>query len=139
MSRDERPDEPRSEPGHATPEGYTEEKPAVSELGEPGTPGAGMTADVPHAADAEAVEHGDAPADAVEARVIVTGDAASVAHHDATTHMDAHTAISDDDHGHAEPRVGPIDWGAWGYAILGALAGLVVVALFFLATTRPPA
>jgi hypothetical protein len=82
-------DEPRSEPGHATPNGYTSEEPA-----------------------------------------------ASVAHHDAVTHMDAHTAISDDDHGHAEPRLGPIDWGAWAYALVGAAAGLVVVALFFVAVSR---
>jgi hypothetical protein len=137
MSRDDRQDEPRSEPGHATPEGYTEEKPAASELGELGTPGAGMTADVPHAADAEAVEHGETPAGDLHGTIVTTDSAASVAHHDATTHMDAHTAISDDDHGHAEPRLGPIDWGAWGYAIVGGLAGLVVVALFFLASTRP--
>jgi hypothetical protein len=59
--------------------------------------------------------------------------AASVEHHDAQTHMDAHTVISDDDHGHAEPRLGPIDWAAWGYALLGAAAGAVVVAMFWVA------
>lgn len=59
--------------------------------------------------------------------------AASVAHHDTTTHMDAHTAISDDDHGHAEPQLGPIDWAAWAYALVGAAAALVVVALFWVA------
>jgi hypothetical protein len=46
--------------------------------------------------------------------------------------MDAHAALSDDDHGHAEPRVGPIDWGAWFYAIVGFAAGLLVVAVFWL-------
>lgn len=98
-------DEPRSEPGHGTPEGHTEEKPAPSEIGEPGTPGAG--------ADHDSV--------------------ASVAHHDTTTHMDAHTALSDDDHGHAEPELGPIDWAAWAYALVGAAAAIVVVALFWVA------
>lgn len=100
-------DHPRSEPGHATPEGYTAEKPAPSEIGKPGTPGAGGDHD----------------------------SAASVAHHDSATHMDAHTAISDDDHGHAEPRLGPIDWKAWAYALVGAAAALVVVGLFWVAIT----
>lgn len=52
-----------------------------------------------------------------------------IAHHDDATHMDAHTTISDDDHGHAEPQLGPIDWRAWGYAVVGAAAGLLVAAL----------
>jgi hypothetical protein len=56
----------------------------------------------------------------------------AVAHHDAVTHMDTHTVISDDDHGHAEPRLGPIDWPAWGYAVAGVVIGLVVVALLAL-------
>ncbi len=59
--------------------------------------------------------------------------AAEVAHHDAATHLDAHTSISDDDHGHAEAALGPIDWGAWAYALVGAAAALVVVALFWVA------
>ena len=125
-------DEPRSEPGHGTPEGYTAEEPAAEELGVPGTPGAGMTPDVPHAADADAVEHGELPADTV-----ATDSAASVTHHNAATHMDAHTHTSDDDHGHAEPRLGPIDWAAWTYALVGAAAGIVVVALFWLAVSKP--
>jgi hypothetical protein len=53
--------------------------------------------------------------------------------HDPATHMDAHTVISDDDHGHAEEKLGPIDWGAWLYAIVGAIVGLVVVAGFWIA------
>lgn len=122
-------DEPRSEPGAGTPEGYTAEKPAASELGEPGTPGAGMTADVPHAADADLVEQGGAPADPVGS------NAASASHHAVDSHMDAHTSISDDDHGHAEAALGPIDWSAWGYALVGAAAGLVVIALFFIANS----
>ena len=84
-------DEPRSEPGHGPPEGQTPEMPAASEIGERGTPGAGMTPDAPHAAD------------------------------------------SDDDHGHAEPKLGPIDWAAWAYALVGAAAAIVVVALFWVA------
>jgi hypothetical protein len=114
-----------SKPSNGTPEGHTPEEPAPSELGEAGTPGAGLTPAVPHPADAEDAEEGGRSADTVET---------AVAHQDAATHMDAHTAISDDDHGHAEPRLGPIDWTAWGYAAIGAVAGLVVVALFFAAT-----
>ena len=59
--------------------------------------------------------------------------AADVDHHDPATHMDEHTTLSDDDHGHAEPTLGPIDRGAWAYALLGAGAGLMVVALFWVA------
>ena len=47
----------------------------------------------------------------------------AVAEHDPQTHMDAHTTISDDDHGHAEVALGPIDWRAWGLALLGAASG----------------
>ena len=54
-------------------------------------------------------------------------------HHDPATHMDAHTVISDDDHGHAEGTLGPIDWGAWLYAVVGVIVGLVVVAGFWIA------
>ena len=62
-------------------------------------------------------------------------DAASVAHHDSATHMDAHTTLSDDDHGHAEAAVGPIDWAIWSYALIGVGAALIVVALFWLAVS----
>lgn len=68
----------------------------------------------PHPADAEA--------------------AGAVAHHDSATHMDAHTQVSDDDHDHAEPRLGPIDWAAWAYAIVGISAGLIIVVLFWVAS-----
>jgi hypothetical protein len=110
---------PKSSDAAVKVEGHTPEKPAVSEIGEPGTPGAGRTLAEPHAADAELVEAGEAPAD-------------PVAHH-GVTHMDAHTTISDDDHGHAEEALGPIDWGAWGLAVLGALSGVVVLAGFWIA------
>jgi hypothetical protein len=60
----------------------------------------------------------------------VTDDA--VSHHATDSHMDAHTTLSDDDHGHAEPRLGPIDWPAWAYAAGGFAIGLVVAGLFWL-------
>ena len=53
--------------------------------------------------------------------------------HDPVTHMDAHATLSDDDHGHAEGELGPIDWGAWGLALLGAAAGALVLACFWVA------
>jgi hypothetical protein len=53
--------------------------------------------------------------------------------HAADSHMDEHAALSDDDHGHAESSLGPLDWGAWGLAILGALSGVVVLAGFWIA------
>jgi hypothetical protein len=104
-----------------TPEGRTPEAPAADEQGAAGTPGAGMTPEVPHPADADAVEHGAGPADPTRAAVL---------HHAAPTHMDAHAELSDGDHGHAEPMLGPIDWPAWGFAALGVLAGGIVVLLF---------
>ncbi len=61
----------------------------------------------------------------------------AVAEHDAATHMDAHTAISDDDHGHAEMALGPIDWRAWGLALLGGAAGVLVLACFAVALAGP--
>ena len=57
----------------------------------------------------------------------------AIAEHDPVTHMDGHTAISDDDHGHGEEALGPIDWRAWGLAILGAAAGVLVLACFAVA------
>jgi hypothetical protein len=57
----------------------------------------------------------------------------AVAEHDPVTHMDGHTALSDDDHGHSGGMLGPIDWGAWGLALLGALSGVVVLAGFWIA------
>ena len=47
--------------------------------------------------------------------------------------MDVHTTISDDDHGHAEEALGPIDWGAWAVALICGAAGLLVAALFWVA------
>ena len=92
-----------------THEGDTAEEPSPSEIGEPGTPGAGLTPAEPHAADAE------------------------IAHHDAATHTEAHAEISDDDHGHAEAALGPIDWQSWTYALVAAVPGLMVVVAFWIA------
>ncbi|HEY7599073.1 MAG TPA: hypothetical protein VH741_04025 [Candidatus Limnocylindrales bacterium] len=47
-------------------------------------------------------------------------------------HVDEHMA---GEHGHAEERLGPIDWESWLYAALGVVAGLVVVLGFWLAIT----
>jgi hypothetical protein len=49
-------------------------------------------------------------------------------------HADDHAAADHGDgHGHAEARLGAIDWGGWGYALVGVVAGLLVVAAFWLA------
>jgi hypothetical protein len=56
-----------------------------------------------------------------------------VTDHDPVTHMDAHAALSDDDHDHAETALGPIDWRAWGLALLGAASGVLVLAAFWVA------
>jgi hypothetical protein len=136
-------DAPKSDIPAGTPEGYTEERPGPSELGEPGTPGAGLTPQVPHAADADLVEHGHAPADpagtghhVAGAHVAGTNVAGTnVDSHAAGAHVDSHAALPDDGHGHAEARLGPIDWVAWAYAIVGGLAGLVVLALFYVAVS----
>lgn len=57
----------------------------------------------------------------------------AVAEHDPVTHMDAHTATSDDDHGHVGGSLGPIDWGAWGLALVGGASGVLVLVGFWLA------
>ncbi len=61
----------------------------------------------------------------------------AVAEHHPQTHMDAHTAISNDDHGHAAMTLGPIDWRAWGLALLGGAAGVLVLACFGVALAGP--
>jgi len=107
-----------------TPEGHTKEEPTAAEIGKPGTPGSGATPEAPHAADAELMAAGHAPADPAEMYF---------AEHDPVTHMDGHSAISDDDHGHADMALGPIDWRAWGLALFGAAAGVIVLACFAVA------
>lgn len=63
----------------------------------------------------------------------LASDHDAVAEHDPVTHMDAHTSVSDDDHGHGESSLGPIDWGAWGIALLGGGSGVLVLAGFWIA------
>ena len=52
--------------------------------------------------------------------------------HAVDSHGDAHATVNDDDHGHAEARLGPIDWLSWLYAVVGFAFGLLVVAVFWL-------
>ncbi len=120
------PERPRT-----TPEGHTPEEPRPTELGKEGTPGAGMTPEVPHAADARAIEAGEAPPP--DEPIGEAHGAPAAAGHAAASHMNTHAAASEDDNAHAEPRLGPIDWAAWGYAAFGVLIALVVVALFYVA------
>ena len=54
-------------------------------------------------------------------------------HHDPVTHTDRHTVLSDDDHGHGEAALGPIDWTLWSYAILGGVGGVIVLIFFWAA------
>ena len=65
-----------------------------------------------------------------------SSSAAGVAHHDTPTRVDAHTALSDDDHGHAEPVLGPVDWAAWSYTLIGVASAVIVVALFAIAISQ---
>jgi hypothetical protein len=44
--------------------------------------------------------------------------------------MDVHTSLSDDDHGHSAEPLGPIDWQKWALAIVGGIAGLIVLVFF---------
>ena len=60
--------------------------------------------------------------------------AATVKRRDSSTQMDAHTTLSDDDHGHGDEALGPIDWGAWAVAVVSGAAALLVVLLFWIAT-----
>lgn len=56
-------------------------------------------------------------------------------HHDPVTHMDSHAVLSDDEHGHGGEALGPIDWAAWAYGVIGVAAGTLVVLCFWLALT----
>jgi hypothetical protein len=49
--------------------------------------------------------------------------------------MEAHVVVSDDDHGHAESALGPLDWQAWSYALIAAAAGVLVVVAFWVGVT----
>ena len=66
---------------------------------------------------------------------------------DDTTHADAHGSATqtddhvnlDVDHAHGGEALGPIDWGKWAYAIAGGIAGVIVLAFFFVALGGVPA
>ncbi len=93
------PEATRSGPG-GTPEGHTPEAAAPDEFGKKGTPAAGLSPEVPHAADAT-----DPKAEAAD------------------DHGQAREA---DVHG-AEP-LGPIDWPAWGASAFGVIVALLIAA-----------
>ncbi len=97
----------RAGPG-GTPEGHTPEAPAPDEFGKKGTPAAGLSPEVPHAADAMEAE----------------GE-------DAEDHGHAGEA---DKHG-AEP-LGPIDWPAWGASAFGVIVALLIAAALAVPTLR---
>ena len=51
-------------------------------------------------------------------------------------HADDHGhSAPGDDHGHGDggEALGPIDWQKWAYAIVGGIAGLIVLVFFFAA------
>ena len=50
---------------------------------------------------------------------------------------EGHAVLSDDDHGHGEAALGPIDWPAWAYALVGGAAGLIVLLVFWIAVGGP--
>jgi hypothetical protein len=47
-------------------------------------------------------------------------------------HADAH----DDERGHEEETLGPIDWQAWGAALLGAASGALVAIVLYAGATQ---
>lgn len=104
-------------PRSSASEGQTPERPAVEERGRLGTPAAG-----------------DAPTPADEAPVPVSKLHRAGPHDAAVT--PAHYGAVAPSHGHAdghgEPRLGRIDWAAWGASALGVAVGLMVALLFFL-------
>ncbi|HWH36941.1 MAG TPA: hypothetical protein VNT28_04115 [Candidatus Limnocylindrales bacterium] len=72
--------------------------------------------------------------DAAEGRHAAAGHAAADDHASRVQpgdHFDEH----DSAHGHAheEPRVGPIDWSAWSYTLVGAAVAVVLIAAFWVA------
>jgi hypothetical protein len=108
------PEADRPGPG-GTPEGHTPEKPSADEYGKPGTPAAGLSPEVPHAADAANAR------DVHESTEVHAADA---------SHVDA---------GHEDESelLGPIDWRAWAASALGiAIAALMGLALALPTLTR---
>jgi hypothetical protein len=46
--------------------------------------------------------------------------------------VDAHATDAHGDDGHEGEPLGPIDWPAWGAAVLGVVAALVIVGVLYL-------
>ena len=66
-------------------------------------------------------------------------DHAAPSHAQATVaggHEGHHSDSHGDDHGHAGEALGPIDWRAWGAAVLGIASALLVVVVLYV-TIRP--
>jgi hypothetical protein len=61
---------------------------------------------------------------------------ATVAAHGANVADAGHGGDHDDGHGHGGDALGPIDWPAWGAAVLGIASALLIVGVM-LAVTRP--
>jgi hypothetical protein len=129
------------DPRTGSVEGETPERPAPQEAGTPGTPGEGQAiagrtvvggAASAHDRDADhatAVGHTATDGHAAAHTTVVRG-----ATDHAPAHGDSHDEHADAGHdAHGEPRVGPIDWPAWGASALGIVVGVVIAALFYLA------
>ena len=53
-------------------------------------------------------------------------------HHADAAQADSHATVGGD-HGHDGAALGPIDWGKWGFAIVGGVGGLIVLGFFLFA------
>jgi hypothetical protein len=106
----------------------------------------GHAAEDGHAGAHTTVVRGASERDRTAAHTTVVGDTAADGHAAAHTtvvggatdhapaHGDSHDEHADAGHdAHGEPRVGPIDWPAWGASALGIVVGVVIAALFYLA------
>jgi hypothetical protein len=85
--------------------------------------------DQPLAHDEPTEAHTDAPIGSTERAI--AGQSQGLGEHGPDTHVDEHATT--DPHAHEEVRLGPIDWPAWGYALLGIAVALVVVLAFWVA------
>jgi hypothetical protein len=56
--------------------------------------------------------------------------------HDAQAASSHHEDAHGDGHGHGEESLGPIDWRAWGAAVLGIASAVAVVGALYV-TIRP--
>ncbi len=64
--------------------------------------------------------------------------AEAASRHDAGGHGHADHGVATDgghDAGHAQDALGPVDWRAWGFAVLGAAAAGVIALSLYLAST----